>query len=34
MKFWKIECDGIAVIVSDVNSSLIVTKGFGKGIGG
>jgi hypothetical protein len=34
MQFWKVEGDGVAVIISDVYGSLIVTKGFGKGIGG
>jgi len=32
VKAGKVEGD--AVIITDVNGSLIITKGFGKGIGG
>jgi hypothetical protein len=30
----QVKPNGIAIIISDVYGSLIVTKGFGKGIGG
>jgi hypothetical protein len=34
MKAGKAKGDGVAVIVSDVDGSLVVTKGFSKGVGG
>jgi hypothetical protein len=34
MKAGQVESDSIAVIVSDVGGSLVIAKGFGKGIGG
>jgi hypothetical protein len=34
MKTGKVKGDGVAIIVPYINGSLVVTKGFSKGVGG